>query len=356
MVMGSTVLELFLPNNLSRPRVEFLPAECSADQQVREVARFGFSLCDVTSVMSICNAGILSANYLVETGNRRFVLKARSIGGGVAERMTQEIELALRLSARGLLVPHALLTHNNNYIYEAHGSVWACFRFCAGNYFQGHPGELEVAASNYAALTLALREEGPSLGEFAESKLIDKLTSMVRATTNPPDYDPTMAVLYKRYRDELLHVLDHVSKVQESLEAQCQVMHTDFHPLNVLMNNGQVSAMLDFEDVKPYPVAAASGFAAYKLMRQSMVVVPRELRFLEAERMVNCWLTEWSKLFDSQALDRRKLGMGALYRVIGLLHLMFDAWLRQGDSRFNFDFQKQMSSLREISFIFDLRL
>ena len=347
--------EPFLPNNLSRSRVEFLPTESSTDQQVRQVACDGFSLNNITSIMRIGNAGILSANYLVEAENRRLVLKARLSGNGVSVRLSQEIALAARLKAAGLPVPQALLTPQGKCVYELFGSVWACFQYCTGNYFQGHLGELEASAISYAALAFALREDSPRLGKFSEGKLIADLATLVLTTTNPPDYDPVMATLYRRHREELLQVIDLVTLKQEFLEAQCQLMHTDFHPLNVLMENGRVSAILDFEDVKLYPVAAASGFAAYKLIRQSLVGMPVAGRMREAERLVDCWLTEWSRLMASQTLNRHALGEGALYRVLGLLHVMLDAWLRSGDNRFNFDFQKQMDSLREIGIIFDLR-
>lgn len=352
--MHPPVLEPFLPNNLSRSRVELLPADCIADRQVREVAHDGFGISNVSSVQRICNAGILSVNYFVEAENLRFVFKARPSIDGVSMRFSHEIALALRLRAGGLPVPDALLTQAGQYVYEASGSIWGCFRHSTGAYFQGHLGELKAAARSYAALTLALREQSSRLGEFVEGRLIADLAAMVITTTDPPDHDRTMAVLFNRHREELLQVIELVTLAQESLEAQCQVMHTDFHPLNVLMHNGRVSAILDFEDVKLYPVAGASGFAAYKLIRQSLVNVPAGDCIREAQRLVDCWLAEWSRLMDSHTLDSHTLGLGALYRVLGLLHLMFDAWLRRGDNRFNFDFQKQMVGLREICIIFDL--
>lgn len=353
--MDLSRLELFLPNNLSRPSVELLLADSNVGHQVRRVALDGFGIGSIKSVFCIGNAGVLSKNYLIESENRRLVLKARSVYDGLSSRMSEEIVLTSRLKASGLPVPDALLALEDKYVYEAFGSVWACFRYCTGNYFQGHSGELEAAASSYAALSYALRQNSVGLGEFDEGRIISDLAELVFSTTNPPDCDPMMAALYLRHREELLQVIELVTVAQESLEARCQLMHTDFHPLNVLMDDRRVSAILDFEDVKVYPVSAASGFAAYKLIRQSLLGVPACGRLSEARKLVDCWLMEWSTVMASQHLNMRALGEGALYRVLALLHLMMDAWLRRGDHRFNFDFQKQLVSLREIRVIFDLR-
>jgi Ser/Thr protein kinase RdoA (MazF antagonist) len=356
MVTTSPILEPFLANNLSRSCIELKPAGKEAAGQVCEVMRAGFGIGTIDSIQMIGNAGILSTNYFVKVAGQRLVLKSRPGRDEVALRLEFETALAEQLLAQGIPVPVALASTNGGHVVECSGSSWACFHHCAGTYFQGFPGETEVAAHGYANLSAALRKIAPLSGDAAnEGALVTDLAEMVRATPVPPTNDAMMAALYLTHREPLLNVIDHITAARPVIESQIQVMHTDFHPLNILMEYGRLTAILDFEDIKPYPVAAANGFAAYKLIRQALVRVPAAEREREARNLVLQWLTEWSRLMPSQTLDSHTLGMGALYRVLGLLHLMFDAWLRRGDNRFNFDFQKQMGSLREIGLIFDLR-
>jgi hypothetical protein len=113
-----------------------------------------------------------------------------------------------------------------------------------------------------------------------------------------------------------------------------------------------LSAILDFEDLKIYPVAAASGFAALKLIRQVLVNHRPEEWAVEGRKLASVWLEAWSRHMPDYPLTVSAIGRGAEYRVLGLLHLMFDGWLRNQDVRYNFDFPKQMGSLLEIDVIF----
>lgn len=355
MVTTSPILEPFLPNNLSRSGIVLTPAGKEATRQVCEIMRAGFGIETIDSIQTVDNAGILSTNYFVKVVGQRLVLKSRPGLNEVALRLEFEAVLAEQLLAQGIPVPVALASTNGGHVVECFGSSWACFRHCAGTYFQGFPGETEVAAHGYAILSAALRKIAPFSGGAAnQGALVTDLAEMVRATPVPPTNDAMMAALYLTHREPLLNVIDHITATRPVIESQIQMMHTDFHPLNILMEHGRLTAILDFEDIKPYPVAAANGFAAYKLIRQALIRVPAAEREREARKLVLQWVTEWSSQLPDLGCSVRALGEGALYRVLGLLQLMFDAWLRKSDTKFNFDFQKQMGSLREIGIIFDL--
>ncbi len=355
MVVEPLSFELFLPNNLSRNRVELQPVTARVEHELRHVARNGFGIETINSFSRIGNSGILSSNYLLSMDGFCVVLKARPSGDGVSMRLTNEIKLFINMYAKGLAVPKPFRTLRGSYVFKAFESEWSCYHHCSGTYFYGYPGELEAAAQSYTDLTQALSNANKEWqGQYIEGKLVKDLAALVYNSPNPPTEDRVMGKFYHAHRDELLKLIDQVIEEQPMIESHCQVMHTDFHPLNILMKNGCVNAILDFEDVKVYPVTAASGFAAYKLIRQSLVGIPSEERLPEAQRMVNYWMMKFRSVIKCQPLEPRTLGMGALYRVLGLLHTMLDAWFRRGDTKFNFDFPKQMGSIREIRIIFDI--
>ena len=355
--MDKVTLEGFLPNNLSRCAIELTHVDNVVNARVRDVMRRNFGYSDIVLIKAFDHAGILSKNYLVEISDQIFVLKARPGVDCVADRLEIEVVLAERLLAMGVPVPSALRSKNGQYAVEAFGSSWVCFRHCAGMYFQGLPGELEIAARGFANLSAVLRSLPPLIGKFAdEGLLVEDLADMVRSTPVPPSHDVTMGFFYSLHRDALLRVISRIATARPMIERHIQVMHTDYHPLNILLQDGKLVAILDFEDIKPYPIAAASGFAAYKLIRQTLVSVPAGNRACVARSLVDQWIIDWSSHLPDLPMTTHALGEGALYRVLGLLHRMFDAWLRKKDNKFNFDFSKQIGSLYEISMIFDLYL
>jgi hypothetical protein len=357
LVMQSTPLELFLPNNLSQANIQLRQPDFAAERYVREVLRTGFGISVVETVHLILNSGVLSANYLVKTTQALLVVKARPGVGNVTARLEYETDLSFKLMAAGLPVPEAFISRNGKTVVTAFNYSWSCFYYCAGSYFQGSFNELRSAARGFAVLSIFLGRQTiqPDALVYGGHHLA-ALEELLLSTPVPPPDDPSMATLYAQYRDDLLRTIDYVVSVSTSIDERRQLMHTDFHPLNLLMDSGCLTAILDFEDIKPYSVSAACGFAAYKLIRQSLVIEPSSSRHLVARNLVDCWHTEWSRHHVDVPLSKRSLGEGALYRVLDLLHTMLDAWLRKRDTKYNFDFQKQIISIYEINYIFQLQI
>jgi hypothetical protein len=128
-------------------------------------------------------------------------------------------------------------------------------------------------------------------------------------------------------------------------------MHLDYHPLNLLMRDGEVVCILDLEHLKPYSVLAGLGFAGYKLIRQAMVnEQTRRVEFANPS-LFRRWLAGWARSFPQIKFSPTELLLGARYRVLSLIHFILEAWLRRGDDRFNYDLAKQIGSLYEIEAI-----
>ena len=71
-----------------------------------------------------------------------------------------------------------------------------------------------------------------------------------------------------------------VEKHRELLRQPCVPMHLDYHPLNLLMNDGEVACIVDLEHLQPYPIAVGSwALRRYKLIRQAMVNEEPAARF-----------------------------------------------------------------------------
>jgi hypothetical protein len=124
-------------------------------------------------------------------------------------------------------------------------------------------------------------------------------------------------------------------------------MHLDYHPLNLLMNDGHVACVVDLEHLKPYSVVSGLGFAAFKLIRQAMVD-----NELSGAAVLPVWLQTWQKTFPHDRFTVTELGLGARARILKLISLILDASLNRGDQRSSYDLEKQILSLYEADVIF----
>jgi Ser/Thr protein kinase RdoA (MazF antagonist) len=348
-------MDLFLPNNLSRHKPEFVAlSDIHLCSNIAELLETCYSLTNFSSLrLSQFAISTVNRNLLVELDTRKFFLKSKS-EALEKKRLNVEARIAVELGHAGLRVPRVILTATGEAICERHGASWALYAFEEGTYFRGEGRELDAAAEAFgkvsrAALNLsaAAHRRDDDDGLFLED--IEPLLDWV---AKPNARYSGMAALCLEHHHAIIDRLQQVRRHRKFVEATSLPMHLDYHPLNLLMKDEEVACILDFEHLKTYPVAAGVGFAAYKLIRQAMVNVQIRQDEMANPTMVQRWLAGWRASFPQFGLSREELGVGASYRVLRLIHLILDAALKRFDDRFNYDLAKQIGSLYEIDLIF----
>ena len=136
------------------------------------------------------------------------------------------------------------------------------------------------------------------------------------------------------------------------LDAPTQLVHTDLHPHNVLMNHSQLVAFLDFDSYKQAPLGAALGFAAYKLIRQvgahrgrdssSDGISASAHRFVDGVRLALSLTSE----------DYCRLALFAKTEVFRRLMVIFRLTLRARDLSWNHVLPMHLAGFEEIDVIF----
>lgn len=345
-------MELFQPNNLSRVRSEFTPVQdLSFCREMAAALNSCYDLPDLSSLRlsSFVGANVLSQNFLVELESKRYFLKWRR--GEDQNGLKHEAKLAAGLIKMSSKVPRVICTKAGSHVCAWKQSCYALYVFEVGDYFTGRGKELDSAAEAFGELTAATaRVLGqPTQLRGVESSFLEELGTLLKEGII--NTDPGVATLCQEHHRMVLEQLQEVRAKRALVESQFLPMHLDYHPLNLLMRDGEVGCILDLEHLKLYPVLAGLGFAGYKLIRQAMV--NEQVRAVEFANpsLFRRWLEGWAKSFPHIQFSPTELGLGARYHVLSLIHFILGAWLRRGDDRFNYDLAKQIGSLYEIEAI-----
>lgn len=347
-------MQLFQPNNLSIPRPEFVPVvDPDLTNEISLIVRREYELSDSqqVSLSRPVGANVSTENFVVKFGDSRFFVKRREAER--RESLLREAQLAFELSARGLRVAKPFFNTQGNLLYVDDHSCVVVYQFEDGNYFSGQGRELDSAAVAFGALTRAAVEIfNNDSHASADDSFLKELTALLdeAKTIRNQQLSPLVELHY----DTVLKHLAEVSEHNRSIHSHWLPVHLDYHPLNLLMKDEEVSCILDFEHLKVYPLVVGLGFAGYKLTRQAMVHEVIRKQEMTTPTLLTRWLNGWQTTFADLTFSPQQLGVGARYQELFLIHLILDAFLRKSDSRFLYDLEKHLISLHEIDAIISL--
>jgi hypothetical protein len=222
--------------------------------------------------------GINSNNFRLKTVNGSFVLKRWS-----DQALPRDVQITLAimdlLASRQQPVPAPVELHQGSFTLSIGSGKWSLFPFVEGEYFSGSDDELRASAEATGrlmdTLTLlparCLPSEGPAQMTAADRELLCRVN----------DVSKNWDALLGAENAELLALAWPVLMAEwEALSGSnlvsgtTQAAHFDLHPHNLIMSQGKVAAVLDFEACKLMPVGFAIGFAALKQCRQAMTLRP----------------------------------------------------------------------------------
>jgi thiamine kinase-like enzyme len=348
-------MELFQADNLSLHQPEFTNVD---DTQLRnEVVAalnesYAFSRDSATlQLRRVVGANVVSQNFVVQAGAARYFLKRRSDRD--LDNLIREATLAIKLAEMGLRVPRVIPTEEGSSVHIGPQSCLVMYSFEGGRYFTGRGRELDSAAEAFGTLThgaSVLFGEVDRNREAEGERFLEELGPLLDDAVDNLQQS-AVAQLLSEHGNTVLDHLNEVRTRRAEIESQTLPMHLDYHPLNLLMKDREVSCILDFEHLQSYPVVAGLGFAGYKLVRQAMVDEVTRAEEFSKPTLLYRWLEGWRKSFPDVSFSPTELGFGARYRVLFLIHFILKAWLERNDSRFTGDLEKQLRSLYEIEAI-----
>lgn len=330
----------FQRDNLCRSRPEYRPSTDTLASIVASVAR-DFDVRE-PRVSAATERNGTTRCFLVEEsrGSARLFVKT-STGDEALARFRLEADRSIRLHDAGAPVPRVL-----GDVIDHDGFALLFFRFLDGDHFSGAGDQLRAAAEAFGQLTTvaasvldATFTETSSAPLIEEHNALAELESLCRRGRS----DDRTASVCRAHEATITRSVRLVTDRLARLSGQFQHVHLDYHPLNLLFDGDKLVAVLDFEDLVVCPLAIASGFGAYKLIRRAAV----EKGGTPDATLVDVWAEA-----TGLNIDRAELESGARMRVLTLLHRILRRTLEDDDDRFLFDLPKHANALAEIDMIF----
>ncbi len=186
---------------------------------------------------------------------------------------------------KGLLVANILKTVDGSLTTKVGENLYSVFDFIEGQYFQPNGLALRDVAQNMAKMHLAFNDlsEDYIANIDVASKDGYYPFNVVKSYT-PQDFAHMREKIINNYKkdgidDVLLEklpmfsqaALDVLSHQKEIINLPKGVIHSDFHPHNVLIKNNKVKAILDFENVRLDYQARDVAYAIYRFGKQFFV-------------------------------------------------------------------------------------
>jgi hypothetical protein len=228
--------------------------------------------------------GINSSNFRLYTSKGVFLLKRWS-----DQTAHQDIENTLAimkwLASCYLPVPVPVDLYKGSFTLKSNSATWSVFPFIEGDYFSGVGDELGLAAEITGRImqTLSFLPKSlmPNVAPIpmtnSDGKILQKFNECSGDWERMLGKEQTelLAEWWPILMEEW-HTLNSINLVAGPIQAS----HFDLHPHNILMREGRIAAILDFEACKVMPIGFALGFAAMKQCRQALVAstLPDNLR------------------------------------------------------------------------------
>ncbi|MEV6350263.1 phosphotransferase [Actinoplanes sp. NPDC051851] len=237
--------------------------EITHDDALGAVAA-AFGLGTVQDVRVIAD-GLMNRNWQVATPAGRFAIKQVLDVDAVAARRQHAATAAL--AAGGHPVPAPLRTGDGDTLLEYEGHIYAVAPWVSGAHRDGaqlsaaEAGELgSLLARLHTGLAQvmppvpAAMRETPAEAAVAKDK-IDRYAAAA-GQREPGDAMDEFVLARLHERRQLLAEVGHLRPVEDTEIAPSGWVHGDFQHLNVLWTESAVAAVLDWDRLKPRPLAA----------------------------------------------------------------------------------------------------
>lgn len=326
---------MFEPDDLSYTSNEYLNVTDDKTNLIIDLLKLVTNQ-EIKNIKQIKNSGLKSINYEVSAFKRKFIIKSRFNDDLEFVNLEKEASLAERLFNNQIPVTMPLKI-NNTYTLKKNKLSWQIFDYVDGCELK-NPEQFYDAGVCHARLfkCLDLNDDTKTDNQkIFRNNILPQLEK----------------IKLKKFKIEqnTIHLLQGWLEYNTDYEA---VTHTDLHPKNIIFNNKGVRSILDFEDVKTYPVSSSFGFSAYKLGRE--LIRKLSLNKSEWTKILENWLDNVNQIDEKLSFTKRQLGIGALFRIFENIHYCIKFTQKNNKNQFIFEMKKQIRSITETKWMYDL--
>ena len=217
---------------------------------------------------------INSSNFKVSLKGESLLLKrwSKSAEKDQVERVLLTMDW---LANSEIPVPRPIKFGDGSFLLQHDGYFWSCYPFVDGEYFSGKGSQITSVALITAKLTNALSKLPPELiPDKGPVHLTDEDNRIIIEIEGlQSKWEVFFGTEYAKHLEDSWELLTHnwhrIRKMGANPGPETAV-HFDLHPHNMIFNDSQATAVLDFESCKVMPVGYALAFAGLKQCRQTI--------------------------------------------------------------------------------------
>lgn len=245
--------------------------------------------------------GILNTNYLIFTAKGKFVLRVLE-GHRSYEAEKEELDFLLELND---IIPCSLpcSTKDGKILIEYNGKMMTLFYFIEGE-------KLTEINEHF------LSQIGILLGKmhlFSKNKILNRKTR-IDEKYYFSKIDITKVPIAEDEKKNLLSLYKKVSMIDFS-SLPCGVIHNDIFPDNILIKDGFISGIIDFNDSSYAPFIFDLGIVINYWIRIKNFSPETEKKYIEV------FLTSYESIRKLSTIEKSLLDMGILKMALAFIFL-----------------------------------
>ncbi|MCI6033985.1 homoserine kinase [Fusobacterium varium] len=245
--------------------------------------------------------GILNTNYLIFTAKGKFVLRVLE-GHRSYEAEKEELDFLLELND---IIPCSLpcSTKDGKVLIEYNGKMMTLFYFIEGE-------KLTEINEHF------LSQIGILLGKmhlFSKNKILNRKTR-IDEKYYFSKIDMTKVPIAEDEKKNLLSLYKKVSMIDFS-SLPCGVIHNDIFPDNILIKDGFISGIIDFNDSSYAPFIFDLGIVINYWIRIKNFSPETEKKYIEV------FLTSYESIRKLSTIEKSLLDMGILKMALAFIFL-----------------------------------
>lgn len=245
--------------------------------------------------------GILNTNYLIFTAKGKFVLRVLE-GHRSYEAEKEELDFLLELND---IIPCSLpcSTKDGKILIEYNGKMMTLFYFIEGE---------KLTETNEHFLS----QIGIILGKmhlFSKNKILNRKTR-IDEKYYFSKIDMTKVPIAEDEKKNLLSLYKKVSMIDFS-SLPCGVIHNDIFPDNILIKDGFISGIIDFNDSSYAPFIFDLGIVINYWIRIKNFSPETEKKYIEV------FLTSYESIRKLSTIEKSLLDMGILKMALAFIFL-----------------------------------
>lgn len=361
-------MELFKPDNFSSAKIHF--KECGSDNlnQLAIILKGYFHDFEIEKVYRVDRAEIQTQNYKIilreRNGQTTILLKKYKVTPDL-EQTEFYLNLLILLLEKGVLVSRVLKTLDGRLTVSTGDEIYSAFEFIKGDHFVPSESGWTDVARNMAKMHTAFNEFNKDyfdqidvfskkgyypfniIKNYSEADLV-LFEEKIRNKDKKEEIEQILLEklpIFKRAAAEVDKYRERISRLPG------QIIHSDFHPHNILMNGDEVRAIIDFENVRVSQQARDVAFAIYKFGRQFFVSQSLDKdASRKASQLKDLFINNYSQVKPITAEEIELLPVLAKDTFIKKLLFVLKGVYEEGNDIWRNDLPKHIMAMEEIDY------